>query len=278
MKILKKVNNNVVAALNNKNEEIFVVGKGLGFRKTPYSLEENDAVIEKIFVAPKNIQMFDLFNDLPIDCILTCEAIVQEGTLMLNTKLQESIIFTLSEHINYAIERCSEHIEIKNPLQWEIKHLYPNEMKVGLRALEMIKERLNIELPQVEATFIALHFVNAQLGNENTSKFEDITEIISSILSIVKYQYKMEFDEDSMNFTRFVTHIRYFIQRQMSGTQPSDENEVIYKMMKEKSPKEVECIDKIEKYITANYGWTCSNDEKLYLILHIQRLTNRANL
>lgn len=277
MKILKKVNNNVVAALNNKNEEIFVVGKGLGFRKTPYILEENDSVIEKIFVAPKNIQMFELFDDLPIDCVLTCEAIVHEGAKLLNTKLQESIIFTLSDHINYAIERVLDHVEIKNPLQWEIKHLYPNEMKVGMRALEIIKSRLKVELPPVEATFIALHFVNAQLGNENTRKFENITEIISSILSIVKYQYKMEFDEDSMNFTRFVTHIRYFIQRQMNGTQPSDENDLIYKMMKEKSPKEVACINQIEKYVTTNYGWSCSNDEKLYLILHIQRLTNRNN-
>ena len=36
MKIVKKLNNNVVLALNDKDEEIIVVGKGLGFRKTPY--------------------------------------------------------------------------------------------------------------------------------------------------------------------------------------------------------------------------------------------------
>lgn len=36
MKVIKKVNNNVAIAINEHNEEVFVVGKGVGFLKTPY--------------------------------------------------------------------------------------------------------------------------------------------------------------------------------------------------------------------------------------------------
>jgi beta-glucoside operon transcriptional antiterminator len=44
-------------------------------------------------------------------------------------------------------------------------------------------------------------------------------------------------------------------------------------MVKEKFPKELACVEKIADFLKTNYGWTCSDDEKLYLILHIQRLT-----
>ena len=53
MKIVKKLNNNVVLALNDKDEEIIVVGKGLGFRKTPYVLEDL-SLIEKKYVIPED--------------------------------------------------------------------------------------------------------------------------------------------------------------------------------------------------------------------------------
>ncbi|MNW67434.1 transcriptional antiterminator BglG [compost metagenome] len=61
--------------------------------------------------------------------------------------------------------------------------------------------------------------------------------------------------------------------RQMSGKSLKDENESLYTMVKEKFPKELACVEKIADFLKTNYGWTCSDDEKLYLILHIQRLT-----
>ena len=40
MLILKKINNNVALASNDAGEEIVVFGKGVGFPKTPYELED----------------------------------------------------------------------------------------------------------------------------------------------------------------------------------------------------------------------------------------------
>jgi beta-glucoside operon transcriptional antiterminator len=52
-------------------------------------------------------------------------------------------------------------------------------------------------------------------------------------------------------------------------------NEEIFQMVKLKYTEEIKCVEKIEKFLEANYGWSCSNDEKLYLVLHIQRLTSK---
>jgi beta-glucoside operon transcriptional antiterminator len=35
------------------------------------------------------------------------------------------------------------------------------------------------------------------------------------------------------------------------------------------------CSEKIAKYVAKTYDWDISNDEKIYLTLHIHRVTNR---
>lgn len=40
-----------------------------------------------------------------------------------------------------------------------------------------------------------------------------ITEMVNTILNIVKYHFKMELDENSVNYERFLTHLRFFAVR-----------------------------------------------------------------
>jgi len=276
MRVIKKVNNNVALAVNEKNEEVFVVGKGLGFQKTPYEITDEN-IIEKIYVAPKNIKMFDILNDIPIEDILLAEDIINAGREILKKELHPNLILTLSDHISFALQRSKEGIKINSPLEWEVKNLYLEETLVGQKALEIIKNKIGVVLPKSEITFIALHFVNAQTSVGDMSETTKITTIIGEILSIIKYHYKMDFDESSLNFTRFITHIRYFIKRQISSKSLQNENEEIFQMVKIKNPGEIKCVEKIEKFLNSNYGWNCSDDEKLYLVLHIQRLTSKSN-
>lgn len=274
MKVIKKVNNNVVLAINEKNEEIFVVGKGLGFKKTPYEVTDVD-IIEKIYVAPKNIKMFDLLNDIPFEDISLAEEIIQEGRNILKKELNPNLIITLSDHVSFALQRTKEDLHLKNPLQWEVKTLYPEETKVGKAAIQIIQEKTGITLPPSEITSIALHFVNAQIGSGEMSETRKITRITGEILSIIKYFYKIDFDETSLNFTRFTTHIRYFIIRHLSQKSLENENESLFQIVQEKYPLELKCVNKISTFLENNYGWNCTNDEKLYLVLHIQRLTKK---
>lgn len=276
MKVIKKVNNNVALAVNDKNEEVFVVGKGLGFQKTPYEITDEN-IIEKIYVSPKNIKMFDILNDIPIEDICLAEEIIQTGRRILEKELHPNLILTLSDHISFALTRSQDGLDVKSPLEWEVKNLYPKETLVGQKALELIKEKRGIELAKSEITFIALHFVNAQTSSADMRETTKITTIIGEILSIIKYHYKMDFDESSLNFTRFITHIRYFIKRQMASKSLQNDNEELFQMVQGKYKEELKCVEKIEAFLKSNYRWNCTNDEKLYLVLHIQRLTSNSN-
>lgn len=277
MRILKKVNNNIGLALNKKNENIFVVGKGLGFRKTPYDIDENDPIIEKIFVAPKNFQLYDMLDNIPSEIICLGESIIEAGKCILNKPVNDSMLLPLCDHLTYAIERSRNQVMIKNPLKWEIKRMYPKEMKVGLKALDMIKEEFNVDLPDVEATFIALHFVNGQLNDCDISDTVRVTEIASDILSIVKHHYHLDLDEESLNLERFIIHLQYLLMRLHNGAALEGKNENIYQLLKATQTKEVECVEKINKFLNQNYQWNCSDEEKFYLILHLQRLTSRID-
>jgi len=274
MKIIKKFNNNVVLALTDNNEEVIAIGKGIGFPATPYQLKD-ESVLDKIYVLAKNNKNFSVLEGIPTDVIEYTQRIIRFGEKKLKREFNSIIFLTLTDHIKFALQRFQEQLEIQNPLQWEVKHLYPNEYEVGLEAVHILTTETKWEIPKSEAAAIALHFINAQMGYNEMSETIKITTIIAQILSIIKYHYKMDFNEDSFDFTRFVMHIRYFILRQLNGVAFKNDNEDVYKMMELKYETAVACIYKIEKYLYENYQWTCSNDEKLYLIIHIQRLTKQ---
>ena len=67
--------------------------------------------------------------------------------------------------------------------------------------MKKISDKYHIKLSEDEAGFIALHLVNAQgiqSQQDNTYLF---TTTIQDILNIVRYYYKITFDEDSVHFS-----------------------------------------------------------------------------
>ena len=70
------------------------------------------------------------------------------------------------------------------PLIHEVKHMYPKEIQIGEYALKLIKEKLNVELPNKKTAVITLHVVDYGLkscistGESNQEKIERCTQII----------------------------------------------------------------------------------------------------
>ncbi|WP_207940957.1 beta-glucoside operon transcriptional antiterminator [Enterococcus sp. DIV2402] len=277
MKVIKKINNNIVMAKMRDGSEVFVVGRGLGFRQTPFILNDNDEIIEKIFTQQdKNADKYmAIFTQIPLPIINITEKIIEEGKELLQANLNELLLFSLADHINNSVEREEGTDEVINTLHWEIKHIYPTETKIGEYALSLIKEKTAITLPKEESSLIALHFVNAQLKNgADFSETSKITQIIKDIVTIVKYNLKKNINEDSINFARFVTHLRYFIFRQINNESLNEQSE-LYEVVKKTAEQELECLKKICLYLENNYNWHVTTDEQLYLLLHLKRLSTK---
>ncbi|MFU1969846.1 BglG family transcription antiterminator LicT [Bacillus pumilus] len=276
MIISKVINNNVVSAYDDEQHELVIMGRGIAFQKKSGDLIDEER-IEKVFsIQNKDIseKFKTLLYDIPIEYMQVCEAIIDHARTTLNKNLNDSIYVTLTDHITFAIERHQKGMDIKNALLWEIKRLYKDEFMCGVEALRIIQDKLDIHLPEDEAGFIAMHIVNAEL-NEEMPNVIQITKLIQDILNIVKYHFQIDLDEESLNYFRFVTHLKFFGQRLFNETQMENQNEFLYEVVKEKNTAAFQCAEKINDYVQKEHNRSLIEDEMLYLTLHIDRVIKR---
>lgn len=275
MIINKVLNNNVVTIINENGEEAVVMGRGLAFQKKKGDeIDENK--IEKIFVLENksiNEKLLTLVNDIPAKYLEIAEDIIKYAENKLSTKLNENVYLTLTDHISFAISRAEKNLEIKNAMLWDIKRLHKDEFDVGIHALRVIKENLNVELPEDEAASIAMHILNGELDQE-MPEIVDMIKLIEEILKMVKYHFNIDFDEDSINYYRFVTHLKFFTQRLSSGRYYEDNDNDLFDMIKIKYPKSYECTKRIEGFVKQKYNTQLTKEEMLYLIIHTARVVH----
>lgn len=277
MKIIKTFNNNICLVEDAKHQEMILMGKGIAF-----GLKKDDEVdpnkIDKKFVFDTkelNDKFNALFDQVPVKYIELSSNIIDYATKALNIIFDSSIYLALSDHISYAIERYQNGEALKNALLFDIKKFYPNEFKVALKALDMIAYETDIKMSEDEAGFIAMHFVNASQSGEAMSQTIAITKMVEDILQIVEYHYHLALDENSINFIRFVSHIRFFARRLFSNEIYNDDQDDLFEQIRNKYPTSYQCSLKVKKYILLNYNIDLGNDEMVYFMLHINRVCTR---
>lgn len=274
MIIEKVINNNIVSAYDETGREVVVMGRGLGFG-VKAGAPINEAKIEKVFrIKSQSIaeQFKELLANMPLEHAQISNDIISYAKSKLKLKLNQSIYVTLTDHINFAIDRYSRGINLENALLWEIKRFYPQEYELGRYAVALIKERLQISLPDDEAGFIALHFVNAEYGTD-ISDAVHFPNQMKDILDIVTNELGIELDEGTLHYERFITHVKFLLQRVYRKELLENEEEELADMMNRKYPKEFECSRKIAEYIEKTVNCRLSGEEVMYLAIHIRRVT-----
>ena len=272
--IEKVINNNIISAYEKSGAEVIVMGRGIGFKKKQGEVVPADQISKIFRIKSRTLteQFKELLANMPLERVRISDEIISHAKDHLKLKLNQSIYVTLTDHINFAIERVSQGIEPQNALLWEIKRFYPQEFQLGIYALELIHDRLGILLPEDEAGFIALHFVNAEYGTDirDAVKFPDQMQ---AIVDIVEHDLGIMLDESSLHYERFVTHIKFLIQRIYRKELLSSEDRELSLMMQRKYPREYECSVKVAEYIMQATGSRLSEDEIMYLSVHIRRVS-----
>lgn len=274
MVIDKIINNNIVSAFDDTGKEVVVMGRGIGFGKKAGCEIQKDQ-IEKVFRIKSQTlaeQFKELLANMPLEHARISNDIISYAESELKLRLNQSIYVTLTDHINFAIERLRMKIRLENALLWETKRFYPQEYRLGQYAVELIEKRLGVILPEDEAGFIALHFVNAEYGTDIRDAL-NFPNLMQTILKIVKEELQIEFDEDSLHYERFVTHVKFLLQRVYRKELLPDEEEELAAMVQRKYHKEYVCSKKIAEYIEKETGSKISGEEMMYLAIHIRRIT-----
>ncbi|MEK4007261.1 BglG family transcription antiterminator LicT [Paenibacillus sp. FSL H3-0333] len=274
--IIEKIfNNNAIIAKDSGKDELVVMGRGIGFKKSPGD-PVDVSLIEKTFVLKRNdaSEKFKaLMADAPAEYVALSYDIIEYAKQTLKARLSDYIYVTLTDHLTHALRLHEQGIHNDNPLLWEIQRCYPREYAIGHHAMGMIEQYTRIRLPEDEAGNIALHLINAQM-NSSGNKIADLTrqtQQIDDILNIVKYSYNNEIDEHTVSYERFITHLRYFFQRSRKQESEESVDDFLLKQVRMKYRKAHHCVLKIEKYLDLKL----LDEEILYLTIHIQRVTQR---
>lgn len=274
--IFKRVlNNNTAIATNHDGLAVLVMGSGLGFGRKPGE-EVPLAKVEKTFLLKDKdalSKFTDLVIDVPMSIIDAAERIIKFAKIKLGRKLNDIIYVNLTDHLDMAVKRARQGVFLTNALKWDIARFYPDEFAVGQKAVEVVNQAEHVNLGEDEAAFVAIHFVNAESegGVEQDLAYET-TKIVKACEGIVKDYFHTEFDEQSLNYYRFITHLKFFAQRVLQGKHYDEEDGDMLATIKARYPRPYACTKQIEAYIAKTYHFQITSSELLFLTVHISRL------
>lgn len=272
--IKKVLNSSVVLVHDKDNNEFILLGKGIGYgKKNGEQVEENNS--NQMFVPVENTKskhFENLMDDIPIEILSITQEIILEASNILNCKFNKNLYLVLADHLHFATKRAKEGIIITNKVFWEIKNYYPKEFKVGMIAIFMFEEKLGIQLPEQEAANIAFHFANAIAGNSTSNNTIKYAKVIGEINNIVIFSLNKTIDRQSMHYMRFVTHIKFFVERYFTNSMLSSEDNSLFNQMNQAYSRETSIALKIKSYLENKYGTNLTNEEIAFLIVHIARL------
>ncbi|MEG2328731.1 PRD domain-containing protein [Anaerorhabdus sp.] len=277
MKIYKVINNNMVSIYNGDGQEVMLKGLSIGFNKKPGDFVD-ESKIEKKFVLENQqlIRQFDsIVMSLDKNVVDACIDVISDIKKHSKVELADSIYVTIVDHINNLIDRMNEGIKFDNSILWDLKRIYSDEFVLAKNAIAELNQRLTYELPDDEANFITLHIVNAEKSRSMNETYK-ITDCIGDICAIVKSELPLDVSDEDYYYNRFIMHLRFMLENQGNRMQGVHKrNNIMLQSMVVLYPVIWQAVEKIVSYVKANLNWDLSNDEKLYLIIHLVQIFHR---
>lgn len=275
MQVRQRLNNNVVL-VDDADQQMIVMGKGIGYKAYPGD-QINESLIERTFILRNNAenevdQVKALINEVPIEYIILSDNILKFAKEELNADFGVGMLVSLADHIFSAIDRKKKNIQMISPLHWDIKQLYPTEVKIGEQAVKYIAQELKVDLEDTEATSIAMHFISSGNNYDSIQQAMNFTKIISDIITIIQYHFQIKIDQNSIVFSRLVSHLQYFLIRQVKEISMMDLSDEMIKIVINQYQSSFQCAEKINNYLQQNHQIKASLQEEIYLTMHIERV------
>lgn len=268
--VVTKVFNNSIVLVKSEGKEKILFSKGIGFGKKFGNIILKDTKVDKIFKIENedNIKNFNrIISKIDDEFFALCEEIIYDISESLEEDLSENIHIGLIDHLFFATKRLQNNEEIQNPFIVEIETLYPKEFLLAAEAARKIGKSININIPDGEIGFIALH-IHSSRNNGKLSNTIKYSYLSSSIIEYVEETLSIKINRKSLDYARFLTHIRFAIERIM--TKSPIKNDLI-SVIKEKYKKSYNISIGIGKFLEEELDTEIVEDEIAYLAMHIER-------
>jgi len=220
--VIRKIfNNNVILAEKSSVEgELIFVGKGIGFSyKIGDEVLKSELKIDKEFApiaGEKRENYIQLLEEIDSQVIGITEEIIAMVSSKLNEELDQHIRIGLADHIAFSLKRIKDGIEVTNPFLAETRTLYNQEYRLAEKAVQMIANRFELDIPESEVGFITLHIHGAR-NERGVSKTLKNTSLIKELVTEVENELGQKLSYESLNYARLVNHLRFALERIETG-------------------------------------------------------------
>lgn len=280
MEILRVFNNNVVLARADTGSEVILTGRGLGFQVKP-GQPVDPAKIVRTFV-PEDGRSPDslgsMVASIPPEILSLADEALEAGRAELDIRRSTVLTVALADHLNFAIKRQQNGIDFEYPLEAEVSHLYPAELRAARRILAHVNAAQAVPLADGEAVSIAMHLVNAGFAAGDLSFTYQMTGVFAQLFDVLEQASGRPIGRDTVNSARFITHLRYFFVRATSGKQLDEGASKLSTAIRDSYPEAYATALRLQSVLELRLGDAMTEDEATYLTLHVARLMdeNRA--
>lgn len=272
MKILRVFNNNVVLARDELGREVVLTGRGVGFQKRPGSPVSQETIARRFVPADNPASVGQIIADIPPERLRLVETLFARAVADLGSRLPPLTLVALADHIHQAVERVRRGEIMDYPLRAEVAHLHPQELAVAERMLGELNEHLDVPLPAGEAVALTMHLFHAVTGSPTMAATYEQSGLIRQVFALLADSYGPAFDPASIDAARFAAHLRYFFARARSGAQLDGDEGPVGAAMRAGSPAAYTLAQRIRALLELRLGHPVSEEEVVYLSLHVARL------
>ncbi|WP_239626221.1 PRD domain-containing protein [Paenibacillus sp. H1-7] len=272
-RIERVIGNNVILVKEMGTEREYVLlGKGIGFGcKTSGFIDAKDPRIEKRFRLDDRDQLSQyqsLLEEIDPEVIQISEQIIDNIQKHFTTPVNNKVYFALPSHIQFAIHRLKNGMDIVNPFLYETKVFFPKEYEIAKIAAELIRAKFQIDVPEDEVGFLTYH-VHSAVTNVPVGQLVKFSNVINEMVEMIEAVRSIHIPKESMDYVRLVTHLRFSLERIM---QKKLVKNPYVKEMKKKHKEEYQLALQLTEIMKHHLQTDIPDDETGFLVMHLYRL------
>ena len=267
--VIKALNNNMVL-IKEQGVEKILLAKGIGFNKKFGDILEDNLEVDKVFsIEDKKNQenLKEVYNRVDGEFVAICEEALAEISEELGEELNETIHIGLIDHLAIAMKRLKNKEQINNPFIVEIETLYSVEFEMAKKIVNKLQEKYEIDFPEGEIGFITLHIHSARNGKmlSNSIKYSYLS---NKIIIYIEEKFNSKIDKRSLDYARFLSHVRFTIERVLTDTVLKND---LTEIIKKSYPVSYEIAEGASKIIEETLDKKVYDDEVAYIAMHVER-------
>ena len=267
--VIKALNNNMVL-IKEQGVEKILLAKGIGFNKKFGDILEDNLEVDKVFsIEDKKNQenLKEVYNRVDGEFVAICEEALAEISEELGEELNETIHIGLIDHLAIAMKRLKNEEQINNPFIVEIETLYSVEFEMAKKIVNKLQEKYEIDFPEGEIGFITLHIHSARNGKmlSNSIKYSYLS---NKIIIYIEEKFNSKIDKRSLDYARFLSHVRFTIERVLTDTVLKND---LTEIIKKSYPVSYEIAEGASKIIEETLDKKVCDDEVAYIAMHVER-------